>query len=177
MSDNTKFGPPKGMRDWLPQETLLRQKLIHLIEQHYQLYGFQPIDTPAMENIEVLQGKGGGENEKLMFKVMKRGDDINKLAAKLANPVREFSIEEILQSVETIDIGLRFDLTVPLARYYANHSNELPKPFRCYHIGPVWRADRPQKGRFREFYQCDIDIIGGASDSNEVELLLAPIEF
>jgi histidyl-tRNA synthetase len=155
--DNTKFGPPKGMRDWLPQETLLRQKLIRLIEHHYQLYGFQPIDTPVMENIEVLQGKGGGENEKLMFKILKRGEDLDKGKA----------------SGEFADMSLRFDLTVPLARYYANHANELPKPFRCYHIGPVWRADRPQKGRFREFYQCDIDIVGGGVDSYEVELLLA----
>ena len=157
MSDNTKFGPPKGMRDWLPKETLLRQKLIRLIETHYQLYGFEPIDTPVMENIEVLQGKGGGENEKLMFKVLKRGDELEKAKT----------------SGDFADMGLRFDMTVPLARYYANHSNDLPKPFRCSHIGPVWRADRPQRGRFREFYQCDIDIVGGASDSYEVELLLA----
>ncbi len=110
-----------------------------------------------MENIEVLQGKGGGENEKLMFKVMKRGEELER-----AN-----------DSGELADMGLRFDMTVPLARYYGNHAAELPKPFRCYHIGPVWRADRPQKGRFREFYQCDIDIVGGASDACEVELLLA----
>ncbi len=202
MSDNTKFGPPKGMRDWLPQETLLRQKLIRLIEHHYQLYGFQPIDTPVMENIEVLQGKGGGDNEKLMFRIMKRGDELFKYFGGMAidiiqrfteqvqnkkiifeeieNPVtpkwfsenmNDEEIKEVLNEIP--DMGLRFDLTVPLARYYSNHSNDLPKPFRCYHIGPVWRADRPQKGRFREFYQCDIDIIGGNSDAYEVELLLA----
>jgi histidyl-tRNA synthetase len=200
VSDNTKFGPPKGMRDWLPQETLLRQKLIRLIEHHYQLYGFQPIDTPVMENIEVLQGKGGGENEKLMFKITKRGEELDRV---LNNPnfkkrleARE-KVENDLQSgvyseahknlaekaidnfdrefpgVDINDMGLRFDLTVPLARYYSNHVNDLPKPFRCYHIGPVWRADRPQKGRYREFYQCDIDIVGGALDNYEVELLLA----
>jgi histidyl-tRNA synthetase len=157
MSDNTKFGPPKGMRDWLPQETLLRQKLIRLIESHYQRYGFQPIDTPVMENIEVLQGKGGGENEKLMFKILKRGEELEKTSGLS----------------DLADMGLRFDLTVPLARYYANHVNDLPKPFRCYHIGPVWRADRPQKGRYREFYQCDIDVIGGSSEAYEVELVLA----
>jgi histidyl-tRNA synthetase len=194
VSDNTKFGPPKGMRDWLPIETLLRQKLIRLIEHHYQLYGFQPIDTPVMENIEVMQGKGGGENEKLMFKVEKRGDEYASAFRAIAlhkafrKNVEGFAEEdnEINESVEewekriinefksnSSDMGLRFDLTVPLARYYANHSNDLPKPFRCYHIGPVWRADRPQKGRYREFYQCDIDIVGGASDSYEVELLLA----
>lgn len=206
MSDNTKFGPPKGMRDWLPQETLLRQKLIRLIEHHYQLYGFQPIDTPVMENIEVLQGKGGGENEKLMFQVMKRGGEfdreldnnltseekfevlLNHAKAIIKNDndenLHEFrksvlksalnEISRILKDEARFDeMGLRFDLTVPLARYYSNHSNDLPKPFRCYHIGPVWRADRPQKGRFREFYQCDIDVVGSASDSAEVELLLA----
>jgi histidyl-tRNA synthetase len=157
VADNSKFVPPKGMRDWLPQETLLRQKLIRLIESQYQLYGFQPIDTPVMENIEVLRGKGGGENEKLMFKVMKRGEELTR-----SN-----------ESGELADMGLRFDMTVPLARYVGNHFNDLPKPFHCYHIGPVWRADRPQKGRFREFYQCDIDIVGGVSDNYEVELLLA----
>jgi len=176
--DNTKFGPPKGMRDWLPQETLLRQTLIRLIEHHYQLYGFQPIDTPAMENIEVMQGKGGGENEKLMFKVAKRGEEFEKAFREYAEAHKHSltSGEEQAfsqQRSELSDMGLRFDLTVPLARYYANHSNDLTKPFRCYHIGPVWRADRPQKGRYREFYQCDIDIIGGASDNYEVELLLA----
>ncbi len=194
MSDNTKFGPPKGMRDWLPSEVELRQKLIRLIEHHYQVYGFRPIDTPVMENIEVLQGKGGGENEKLMFQVMKRGEDYKDVLSKVIERAREnrnltpetlFSAEgpegftvEIKNTglkwfVPFADMGLRFDMTVPLARYYANHANDLPKPFRCYHIGPVWRADRPQRGRFREFYQCDIDIVGGASDSYEVELLLA----
>ncbi len=105
MSDNTKFGPPKGMRDWLPQETLLRQKLIRLIESHYQLYGFQPIDTPVMENIEVLQGKGGGENEKLMFQVMKRGEDfketINKIFSEIPKGVKV--IEEHLYSSEGLE--------------------------------------------------------------------------
>lgn len=201
--DNTKFGPPKGMRDWLPQETLLRQKLIRLIEHHYQLYGFQPIDTPVMENIEVLQGKGGGENEKLMFTIGKRGQELTAAFRKISeisftgrrnltkgenspsegtlsvkgnfdSGLLDTFIDDVsLNRNQLDDLGLRFDLTVPLARYYSNHANELPKPFRCYHIGPVWRADRPQKGRFREFYQCDIDIVGGSSDSYEVELLLA----
>ncbi len=177
MADNTKFGPPKGMRDWLPQETLLRQKLIRLIESHYQLYGFQPIDTPVMENIEVLQGKGGGENEKLMFKIEKRGEELTSVLQAFmesAGTENEKQAEAQLKLKNDItDMGLRFDLTVPLARYYANHANELPKPLRCYHIGPVWRADKPQRGRYREFYQCDIDIIGGSSDAYEVELLLA----
>ncbi len=164
------------MRDWLPQETLLRQKLIRLIEHHYQLYGFQPIDTPVMENIEVLQGKGVGENEKLMFRVAKRGEEFSNSIQVVSNAGAQVVDNHGRSAValnEITDMGLRFDLTVPLARYYSNHSNDLPKPFRCYHIGPVWRADRPQKGRYREFYQCDIDIIGGASDAYEVELLLA----
>ena len=165
------------MRDWLPKETLLRQKLIRLIETHYQLYGFEPIDTPALENIEVLQGKGGGENEKLMFKILKRGDEFSHVVKQLidrSGVITDTEESAIAHMKNTIhDMGLRFDMTVPLARYYANHSNDLPKPFRCSHIGPVWRADRPQRGRFREFYQCDIDIVGGASDSYEVELLLA----
>ncbi len=198
MSDNTKFGTPKGMRDWLPHETLLRQKLIRVIESHYQLYGFRPIDTPALENKEVLQGKGGGENEKLMFEVMKRGEDflssLGKAVKDKPNVFKDLALHQLgldsaikndpeemgrirsgVQEVkrEMSDMGLRYDMTVPLARYYANHANELGKPFRCYHIGPVWRADRPQKGRFREFYQCDIDIIGSESDEYEVELLLA----
>src|SRR6202789_285069 len=170
------------MRDWLPQETLLRQKLIRLIESHYQLYGFQPIDTPVMENIEVLQVKGGGENEKLMFKVMKRGEELAKEMEKLTSEekiellsktIRSTTFDpkepeldkwsflvvkalskkliEEMEKTSIPDMGLRFDMTVPLARYYGNHANDLPKPFRCYHIGPVWRADRPQKGRFREF--------------------------
>jgi histidyl-tRNA synthetase len=177
VSDTSKFGPPKGMRDWLPKETLLRQKLIRLIERHYQLYGFQPIDTPALENMEVLEGKGGAENEKLMFKILKRGEELSSVVKQFVDrsgvitDTEEQAIAHMKNNIH--DMGLRFDLTVPLARYYANHSNDLPKPFRCYHIGPVWRADRPQKGRFREFYQCDIDIVGGASDNYEVELLLA----
>src|SRR5579859_6863845 len=125
--DNTKFGPPKGMRDWLPKETLLRQKLIRLIEHHYQLYGFQPIDTPAMENIEVLQGKGGGESEKLMFQVLKRGDEFKTVwEARQAAMADAMGLEKFRAA--STDLGLRFDLTVPLARYVGNHYNDLPKP-------------------------------------------------
>jgi histidyl-tRNA synthetase len=196
--DDTKFGPPKGMRDWLPRETLLRQKLIRLIEYHYQLYGFQPIDTPALENIEVLQGKGGGENEKLMFKVLKRGEDLENelspfekletLLGFLGRKEEKISLDsyekiwvenakkeirKIISEDKLVDMGCRYDLTVPLARYVANHYNDLPKPFRCYHIGPAWRADKPQKGRYREFYQCDIDIVGGTSNTYEIEILVA----
>src|SRR6266581_5483549 len=152
------IGPPTGMRDWLPQETLLRQRLMETIGSVYQLYGYLPIDTPAIEDLEVLLGKGGGENEKLLFKILKRGD-------KLAQAEQE--------GKDLADYGLRFDLTVPLARFVATHQGKLPKIFRRYHIGPVWRADRPQLGRYREFYQCDIDVVGGASTAYEIEIITA----
>src|SRR2546422_4309920 len=150
------IGPPTGMRDWLPQDALLRQQLMETISSTYRLYGYLPIDTPVMEDLAVLLGKGGGENEKLLFKILKRGE-------KLAQA----------KDHELADYGLRYDLTVPLARFVATHQGKIPKVFRRYHIGPVWRADRPQKGRFREFYQCDIDVVGGASSAYEVEIITA----
>ncbi len=152
----SSIGPPTGMRDWLPQDTLLRQRLMETISSVYRLYGYLPIDTPAMEDLTVLLGKGGGENEKLLFKILKRGE-------KLAQA----------KDAELADYGLRYDLTVPLARFVASNQGKLPKVFRRYHIAPVWRADRPQKGRFREFYQCDIDVVGGASWAYEVEIITA----
>jgi len=152
------IGPPTGMRDWLPQDALLRQQLMETIGRVYRQYGYLPIDTPVMEDLSVLLGKGGGDNEKLLFKILKRGE---KLAAAHA------------EGGELADQGLRFDLTVPLARFVATHQGKLPKIFRRYHIAPVWRADRPQKGRFREFYQCDIDVVGGASSDYEVEIITA----
>jgi len=154
----SSIGPPTGMRDWLPQDALLRQHVMETISAVYRLYGYLPIDTPVMEDLSVLLGKGGGENEKLLFKIMKRGE---KLAAAHA------------EGGDLADQGLRFDLTVPLARFVATHQGKLPKIFRRYHIAPVWRADRPQKGRFREFYQCDIDVVGGASSDYEVEIITA----
>jgi len=149
------IGPPTGMRDWLPQDALLRQRVMETIGKVYRLYGYLPIDTPAMEDLAVLLGKGGGENEKLLFKILKRGEKLAQAGVELA------------------DYGLRFDLTVPLARFVATHQGKLPKVFRRYHIAPVWRADRPQKGRFREFYQCDIDVVGGATLDYEVEIITA----
>jgi histidyl-tRNA synthetase len=146
------------MRDFLPREVRQRQHLITNFRQVYERYGFEPIDTPALERLEVLLGKGGDENEKLIFKVMKRGA----------------SLERSLQAQDELaDAGLRFDLTVPLARYYVEYQSKLPRVFRRYHIGPVWRADRPARGRFREFYQCDVDIVGAASSAAEVEVILA----
>jgi len=145
------------MRDWLPQDALLRQRLMETIGAVYRLYGYLPIDTPAMEDLAVLLGKGGGENEKLLFKILKRGE----------------KLVQAQESGDLADYGLRFDLTVPLARFVATHQGRLPRVFRRYHIAPVWRADRPQKGRFREFYQCDIDVVGGASSAYECEIITA----
>src|SRR5437773_4846510 len=154
----SSIGPPTGMRDWLPQDALLRQRLMETISSVYRLYGYLPIDTPAMEDLSVLEGKGGGENDKLLFKILKRGD---KLAR--AQP----------EGTDLADYGLRFDLTVPLARFVASHQGKLPKIFRRYHITPVWHADRPQLGRYREFYQCDIDVVGGAGPAYEAEVITA----
>jgi histidyl-tRNA synthetase len=152
------IGPPTGMRDWLPRDTVFRQTLMETIGSTYRLYGYLPIDTPAMEDLTVLMGKGGGENEKLLFKILKRGE-------KLGQAQQE--------GQDLADYGLRYDLTVPLARFVATHQGKLPKIFRRYHIAPVWRADRPQLGRYREFYQCDIDVVGGASSEYEVEIITA----
>ena len=155
----TKFiaSPVKGMNDFLPADMRLRAHVQGLIRESYKTYGFDEIETPVMEHIENLSGKIGGENEKLIFKIMKRGRDL----------------EKGLQTGEIADNGLRYDLTVPLARYYANNRNELPMPLKALQIGNVWRADKPQKGRFRQFTQCDIDIIGDGSVMAEIELIAA----
>lgn len=151
--------PIKGMRDYLPKDMLLRLDVISMIRETYAKYGFVEIETPAMEHIENLANKEGGENEKLIFKILKRGK----------------SYEDALNEGhgELFDSGLRYDLTVPLARYYANNSSALPLPFKALQIGSVWRADKPQKGRFRQFTQCDIDIIGENSIVAEIELIAA----
>ena len=151
--------PVTGMKDILPQEMQIRDYLIGLIKETYKSFGFTPIETPVVENLPNLTSKQGGDNEKLIFKIMKRGEKFNLQTA---------TCEEDLA-----DSGLRYDLTVPLVRYYSNHVNELPKPFKALQIGPVFRADRPQEGRFRQFYQCDIDILGEAGNLAEIELILA----
>lgn len=151
-------GPVQGMRDFTPLEVRRRRHLIERFSSVYERYGFDPIDTPVLERLEVLLGKGGDENEKLIYKVLKRGASLDR--------ARE-------SGEELADAGLRFDLTVPLARYTVEHRGELPRVFRRYHIGPVWRADRPARGRFREFYQCDVDIVGSDSSAAEVEVILA----
>lgn len=154
--------PPRGMKDQLPAEVELRDRATATILATYRRYGFRRIETPALENLRLLQGSGGGENEKLIYKVLKRGAKLDAAAT-----TREDDLA---------DLGLRFDLTVPLARYYAHHRAELPDPFKAIQIGPVWRAERPQKGRFRQFTQCDIDILGVVSEIAEVELILATSE-
>ena len=154
--------PVNGMRDVLPSEMELRSYVLSVIRDTYRSYGFTEMETPVVESIENLQGRQGGENEKLIFKIMKRGEKLR--------------IDEAKEENDLADSGLRYDLTVPLSRYYAAHEAELPKPFKALQIGPVFRAERPQKGRFREFYQCDIDILGENTNLAETELILATTE-
>ena len=162
--------PVKGMQDFLPSDMELRQHVLGLIRDTYGKYGFAQIQTPFLEHIENLTGKNGGENEKLIFKVEKRGRELEKSLMKVRQ-APELCADEA--GTELSDSALRYDLTVPLCRYYSNHKNELPTPFKALQIGDVFRADRPQKGRFRQFTQCDIDIIGDASVMAEIELIAA----
>ena len=157
---------PKGTRDFSPVEMAKRNYIFDTIKEVYALYGFQQIETPAMESLQTLMGKYGEEGDKLLFRVLNSGDYMSKL-----------SDEELLErnslrlSSKICDKGLRYDLTVPFARYVVMHRDELQMPFKRYQIQPVWRADRPQKGRYREFYQCDADVVGSDSLLNEVELM------
>ena len=151
--------PVNGMKDILPEEMAVRNYVMGMIRETYASFGFSSIETPAVEHIENLLSKQGGDNEKLIFKILKRGEKLH--------------IAEATEEAEVTDSGLRYDLTLPLSRYYANHSSELPSPFKALQMGPVWRADRPQKGRYRQFTQCDIDILGEASPIAETELILA----
>ncbi len=151
--------PVTGMKDILPAEMQLRDYVIGVIKETYGKFGFTSIETPCVENIANLSSKQGGENEKLIFKILKRGEKLN--------------LESAQGEEDLVDGGLRYDLTVPLVRYYSNHSNELPSPFKALQIGNVWRADRPQKGRYRQFMQCDIDILGEPTNLAEIELILA----
>ena len=151
--------PVTGMRDILPEEMQIRDYVTGVIKDTYRRYGFTSIETPSVENIANLTSKQGGDNEKLIFKILKRGEKL-----KIAEAVTE---------EEVVDGGLRYDLTVPLVRYYSNNAAQLPAPFKALQMGNVWRADRPQRGRFRQFTQCDIDIFGEASNLAEIELILA----
>ncbi len=151
--------PVTGMKDILPAEMQIRDYVIRVIKDTYSQFGFTSIETPCVENIANLSNKQGGENEKLIFKILKRGEKLNISTAENEN--------------DLADSGLRYDLTVPLVRFYSNHAASLPNPFKALQIGPVWRADRPQRGRYRQFYQCDIDILGDASNLAEIELITA----
>lgn len=151
--------PVTGMKDILPEEMKIRDYVIGVIKETYGKFGFTSIETPCVENIENLSNKQGGENEKLIFKILKRGEKLN--------------LETAESEKDLVDGGLRYDLTVPLVRFYSNHANELPSPFKALQMGNVWRADRPQRGRYRQFMQCDIDILGEPSNLAEIELILA----
>jgi histidyl-tRNA synthetase len=151
--------PVTGMKDILPEEMRIRDYVISVIKETYGKFGFTSIETPCVEHIENLNSKQGGENEKLIFKIMKRGEKLK--------------IDEAQEENDLTDSGLRYDLTVPLVRFYSNNANDLAAPFKALQIGPVWRADRPQRGRYRQFYQCDIDILGEPSNLAEIELILA----
>ncbi|MBS6195364.1 MAG: histidine--tRNA ligase [Clostridiales bacterium] len=154
-----KKKPVTGMKDILPAEMAVRDYVIRLIKETYSTFGFSSIETPCVEHIENLSSKQGGENEKLIFKILKRGEKLKLDTAEC--------------EADLVDGGLRYDLTVPLSRYYSNHANELPTPFKALQMGNVWRADRPQRGRYRQFMQCDIDILGEPSNLAEIELILA----
>ena len=151
--------PVTGMKDITPAEMQIREYVMNQIRETYKGFGFSQIETPCVEHIENLTSKQGGDNEKLIFKVLKRGEKLNLEAAETEN--------------DLADSGLRYDLTLPLSRYYSNNAANLPSPFKALQIGSVWRADRPQKGRYRQFVQCDIDIFGDATSQAEIELVLA----
>src|SRR6186997_2065921 len=144
--------PARGMRDFLPEDVRRREHVIGVITRVYEGYGFEPLETPAVENIETLLGKYGDEGNKLIFKILERGEG---------------------EAEGRADLALRYDLTVPLARVVAQYQNDLPRVFKRYQIQPVWRADRPARGRFREFYQCDVDVVGSTSPVVEAELCAA----
>ncbi len=157
---------PKGTRDFTPVEMARRNYIFDNIRQVFRLYGFQPIETPAMENLSTLLGKYGEEGDKLLFRILNSGDFLSKVPQSLLAEAESNAV-----SGQIADKGLRYDLTVPFARFVVQHRNELVFPFKRYQIQPVWRADRPQKGRYREFYQCDVDVIGSNSLLNEAELV------
>src|SRR6516165_12251099 len=150
MSPHT--GPARGMRDFLPEDVRRRQYVIDIVRRVYERYGFEPLETPALENIETLTGKYGEEGDKLLYKVLRRGEG---------------------EASGEADLALRYDLTVPLARVVADNRGKLPRFFKRYQIQPVWRADRPARGRFREFFQCDVDAIGSTSPVVEAEMIAA----
>ena len=157
---------PKGTRDFFPAQMIRRNYIFDTVKSVFQLYGFQPIETPAMENLSTLMGKYGDEGDKLLFKVLNSGDFMSNVPDELLNEKDSIKVTNKIS-----EKGLRYDLTVPFARFVVQNRNELVFPFKRYQIQPVWRADRPQKGRYREFFQCDVDVIGSNSLLNEVELI------
>lgn len=165
----TKIKPslPKGTRDFGPTELRKRQYIFNTIKRVFEKYGFQPIETPVMENLSTLEGKYGEEGDKLLFRILNSGDNLSEIQNS-KNDIQ--TNKELIQKIS--EKGLRYDLTIPFARYVVMHQNDIIFPFKRYQIQPVWRADRPQKGRYREFYQCDADVVGSDSLLNEVELVL-----
>ncbi len=157
---------PKGTRDFFPSVMVRRNYIFDTIKSVFQLYGYQPIETPAMENLSTLMGKYGEEGDKLLFKILNSGDFISGVPEELLNAKDSNKIQGKIS-----EKGLRYDLTVPFARFVVQNRNEIVFPFKRYQIQPVWRADRPQKGRYREFYQCDVDVVGSNSLLNEIELI------
>ncbi len=168
----TKPSIPKGTRDFSPVEMLRRKYIFGIIEQVFQKYGFLPLETPAMENLETLTGKYGEEGDRLIFKILNSGDAWDGVSDEVKGKLKAGeAVHPGTFAAQVSEKALRYDLTVPFARYVVQHQSELAFPFKRYQIQPVWRADRPQKGRYREFYQCDADVIGSTSLFNEVELV------
>jgi histidyl-tRNA synthetase len=162
--------PPKGTRDWLPRELVVRNRVFGLLRETFERYGFEPLETPSVELTSVLEGKYGEEGDRLLFRVLRRGQELEAAAATVGElPAEERGAAALARALS--DMALRYDLTVPFARVVADHLNELQLPFRRYQIQPVWRADRPQRGRYREFFQCDVDCVGSRSVSVEAEML------
>ncbi len=158
------MNPPRGMRDFLPAEKARRERVLSVIRERYRTHGFDEIETPVVEDYARLHAGIGGDNEKLAFNILRRGLDADGVRAAADDPAA------------LADLGLRYDLTVPLARFYASHRGELPGVFRAIQVAPVWRAERPQKGRYRQFVQCDIDIIGDPTTRAEAELIIATLD-
>jgi histidyl-tRNA synthetase len=169
----SKTNPARGMRDFLPADVRKREYVIGIIKQVYESYGFEPLETPAVENIETLMGKYGEEGNQLIFKILKRGEKLAEVTRLRSYDGNDDSKLRNFEASQLSDLALRYDLTVPLARVVADRRNELPKFFKRYQIQPVWRADRPARGRFREFYQCDVDAIGSRSVVVEAEIIKA----
>jgi histidyl-tRNA synthetase len=166
----TPPAPPKGTRDWLPRDLVVRNRVFGLLRDTFERYGFEPLETPAVELASVLEGKSGEEADHLLFRILRRGQELEAAAGAVAElPLEERNAAALARALS--DMAMRYDLTVPFARVVAGHLNDLQLPFRRYQIQPVWRADRPQRGRYREFYQCDVDCVGSRSVTVEAEML------